>query len=831
MTNIYTVKPNDTLLGIAIKNKISLVELLEINPQYQPNPDLININDSITLPNQEKPSLIELKPVEPVNMNRPTEDGCAIARPTCKGIEVCDVIFKTGDKTTDYFLLDEHAQKLLEEEISYTQQLIDGYGEILQAAPENNAEEDSTIFSEHKALRKQWYEMAILAGALPVKTQSNAQSKLDDNPFVNTVGIKRSDINTNTAKAQINELEEKKRILNIFTVEVTEKMLIDDLKKEINKDLTRLEGYLTAIATSSPESSIKQGINQGNFSSNEQVLSNRSSGIIEVFIMSQNRLIYIRQDFMIRERPFWRQSANRSQLNQVISSGKWTEIGQAIAKDITSGIKESAKNSIAGPLEAKLKEWQTPGYKLQEWKADKEFKDASDETVYAVSSEAQLLRFAAQASIKGDINLNKAKFDLGFAAESSASLAEGAVTFNSYFPHKRGYSSLISYTDANKKTALYPLGHFRCNATLTLSCLVTAMTNGKAMLTNKPEQNAGTGVIFSPHPIMDLTPSGQIGISVEGFAGAQAGGQLKGAVEWLQPKNTGPQNFAPLVEIKAEGNIAFGLGAGIDFQLQLDANQFKFLCSARLVWGAGASGGFGTSIDFSKLFELAKIIWEAIDTIGYRILKNIDENSYNYLYKSVYLAFSDINKNTIKNAIKIGDIKLNNWWGERLVYIKNKSFISDEAKRLSHRILNQATYSNVSIKTLPPETIGIMLNTLIHTYWWNLEEPQENAICLLLKGAIRSWRKFIEVLAHMNETGKKQNSDTDLIDNLQRINYILDGRQQFEFNQWLSQLASLNHLQNLGMIPPSLMQPQQVKAPFTVSNLTQKRKKQQNLDQ
>ncbi|PSV31363.1 hypothetical protein [Photobacterium sp. GB-210] len=371
--------------------------------------------------------------------------------------------------------------------------------------------------------------------------------------------------------------------------------------------------------------------------------------------------------------------------------------------------------------------------------------------------------------------------------------------------------------------ALYPLGHFRCSATLTLSCLVTAMASGKVMFKNQAEESAGTGVIFSPQPTMAVKPSGQIGVSAEGFAGAQAGGQLSGKVEWLTPQKTGTTDFSALVEIKAEGNVAFGLGAGVDFQLRFNRGKFECHCCARLVWGPGASGGFGTSIDFSQLFELAKIIWEAIDTIGCRVIKNIDSQSYNYLYQAAYNAFTDINLNTIENSINTGFVNISDWWRYRLVMIKNDMFISDEAKRLSARILNQdrKVLSGVSLKVLPPETVGMMLNTLVHTYWFNLEEEQEAAIYVLLSGTIRSWRKFVEVLAHMNIEGKKQSSDNALINNLQRINKILDGKQQIEFNQWIAQLASVNHLDNMGMIPST---------PFTIYDFQHRKQKKRVLE-
>lgn len=84
------------------------------------------------------------------------------------------------------------------------------------------------------------------------------------------------------------------------------------------------------------------------------------------------------------------------------------------------------------------------------------------------------------------------------------------------------------------------------------------------------------------------------------------------------------------------------------------------------------------------------------------------------------------------------------------------------------------------------------MDTLVQTFYWNSEEKQEKAIVMLLTGSIgRSWRKFEEVLAHMNPKGEKQASDKDkmLFDNLDRINAILAEDQQDQFNDWIKWLS------------------------------------------
>lgn len=82
------------------------------------------------------------------------------------------------------------------------------------------------------------------------------------------------------------------------------------------------------------------------------------------------------------------------------------------------------------------------------------------------------------------------------------------------------------------------------------------------------------------------------------------------------------------------------------------------------------------------------------------------------------------------------------------------------------------------------------MDTLVQTFYWNSEVQQEKAIVMLLTGSIgRSWRKFEEVLAHMSPQGKKQSGDEALFDNLDRINAILAGDQQEQFNDWIKWLS------------------------------------------
>ena len=73
------------------------------------------------------------------------------------------------------------------------------------------------------------------------------------------------------------------------------------------------------------------------------------------------------------------------------------------------------------------------------------------------------------------------------------------------------------------------------------------------------------------------------------------------------------------------------------------------------------------------------------------------------------------------------------------------------------------------------------------------QTEQEEAIVKLL-APIKSWRLFSESLQRMTEDGGKNGGSSPeskadtLFTGLERINSILDGRQQQQFNAWVAQL-------------------------------------------
>ncbi len=246
--------------------------------------------------------------------------------------------------------------------------------------------------------------------------------------------------------------------------------------------------------------------------------------------------------------------------------------------------------------------------------------------------------------------------------------------------------------------------------------------------------------------------------------------------------------FDALATIKAEGNLAFGVGAGADFYLELTNRQLYLHCNGRLVWGPGGTGGFGASVNLEHIWALAKVVFEGVQYVDYRRLENVNDLMYEFLMKASYVAFaSHAIKNpagALMNAIAQGESIIREWYLDRQTRQK-------EASILAQRILNKAVWSDISPDKLLPETIGMMLDILSETYLLIRDDitQKERAICALLSYCVKSWRKFEEVLARMNPEGAKRNSDEELFQSIKRLNSILSGEQQREFNRWVQGLA------------------------------------------
>lgn len=179
------------------------------------------------------------------------------------------------------------------------------------------------------------------------------------------------------------------------------------------------------------------------------------------------------------------------------------------------------------------------------------------------------------------------------------------------------------------------------------------------------------------------------------------------------------------------------------------------------------------------------VIVDILQDIDYRHLMAIDEEAYIVFYRGLYKYYTDPSAVFEDVYGVVSDIE--DWWDLR-------SADQAEAYALANSINSGS--KKWAVDKLVPELIGPMLYTLTKT--WILmgetqQTAQEEAIVKLLS-TIKSWRLFSESLQRMSEDGSKHDSSSSekkadiLFTGLERLNSILDGRQQQQFNRWVSQL-------------------------------------------
>lgn len=310
-------------------------------------------------------------------------------------------------------------------------------------------------------------------------------------------------------------------------------------------------------------------------------------------------------------------------------------------------------------------------------------------------------------------------------------------------------------------------------------------------LAASPETRAWLCTLTTPS-IDASKAGGRVGLKAEGFAGAEAGGALSGAVEWLPPAEfgkgsgnpgsltSGNSGWSALAQIKAEGNLAIGIGAEADFGISMTNNEFAIHCKANLVFGPGAGGGFGTVVDLQKSWELIMLVCETLSSVDYRYLLGIETEAFNSISRILYKAAlapgktaEEIMGNTVSG--------LNRWWLTREAGIA-------EAAQLTRGILANKSVNLggrvVPIDKLPPETLGPILWVLTESYIGESNPAQEKAIVEVLS-RVRRWRHLIETLEHMSESASRVNA----LDSLNRLNSFLVDKQQDDFNRYLDGLA------------------------------------------
>lgn len=144
----------------------------------------------------------------------------------------------------------------------------------------------------------------------------------------------------------------------------------------------------------------------------------------------------------------------------------------------------------------------------------------------------------------------------------------------------------------------------------------------------------------------------------------------------------------------------------------------------------------------------------------------------------------------IRKAFEYGAFEISEWWDRRKATRLEAEALADYLIVHEGDKIMRVGEQTIPLRILPPETVGPMVYLLTEglVAWGVVSdrfiEKQERALVILLS-EVRCWRQFIKVLEHCSRDAKKVNA----MHSLERINALLDGYEQNEFNRFIENLS------------------------------------------
>ncbi|WP_095047529.1 LysM domain-containing protein [Pseudomonas sp. Irchel s3h9] len=801
MSNTYTVKSGDTLGSIAAANKCSVADLRALNPIIT-DPNHIKTGWALKLPAAKS-----LPPPKHADNQSTTAVKGAVE---CKD-ELVEVIHITGEE--HFYILTEKESNALKQQSDLVKKLMDELHQNLASATEASKcakhKDPQASCSCTSCVKDKWNAKAEEAGLLQRSPPVEAKPK--------TVIERKEDL-----QGQLATVQKARDWYNRYTpqpafegnyLETNWEGLRDKKVAELNAEIqslrTRIAAQGKAEAGDSSTSAngaapdIKHGKGQGTDIQKGKQIKTGITPVEYISFRDPTRRHYI--PVRDRERFTW-----SVKVPTTVMQGKPFDknLAKNLIKDIRAAVSDARKTSPLGSLEAKLTSWTSKEdnllnalHKECSWTSNE-----ADSAIYAVSAEAHAFRFAATAS--AGINSwepGKGNVEIGVKGSAAISLAEGSAAIKGFFPDQGGYVVRMPYRNAEGKEVVSDIGVFRLEGKVELSCFVGATAQGQAGVKaqykpKEAEASGATAFLSTPDIAVDKRRGGSLGVKGNAFAGVQGGGTLTGTLKWLdstklgvgkivagQANDSGSTDWSSLVEIKAEGNVALGIGAGFDFGIEIREDRLAINCKASLVFGPGAGGGFGTVVDIEKIGDLAYVLCSALSKADFHYQLAVTKDAFNYIARGIFQIVSSPGE-AVGKAFSDSARDINVWW-------ENREATKLEAQKMaSYLIANQSVTVNqkrIPLNILPPETIGPMIYLLTESFVESWAQDQEKAVILLLSH-LRTWRHFIQVLEHCSKGGEK----VDPMKSLNRINALLDGTEQQQFNRFIKSLAVNSNTSN-----------------------------------
>ncbi|MCC4237437.1 LysM peptidoglycan-binding domain-containing protein [Vibrio anguillarum] len=381
-------------------------------------------------------------------------------------------------------------------------------------------------------------------------------------------------------------------------------------------------------------------------------------------------------------------------------------------------------------------------------------------SAYSVDAGAQLLRLSTKAEkelntpLSNYQNLIKKRRDIGGSGAISAQFTalQGQLSFSFWLPlvpenkmmkeeqveKVKGHGVNLIYIDKNNKENKYEAGDLRVCIAGSVYGLAAASCQLSAKLAIGPSDvSEGFGIkgstvgLFDPNiyngyalPGSSLASAGAAGyageaaVSVDAFAGVEAGGTLGATVYWAPPavkfvtQSNAPKAPKKLGSIDGKLSGSFGAGYHAEFRLLIQGGVIILVASAGLVVGPGCTGKVAINLDANAVDEFIGCLLGVLKQSHFRRLAIFGEADANGVNDS-FNELNDLMTLAVGLGLNLAQVLL--MPVTALAGYKQQVLSQEYAPFLARRITDKDKTEVMRqwIVTLPPETLCNILSSLV----------------------------------------------------------------------------------------------------------------------
>jgi|GEM_PF-2625362 len=357
---------------------------------------------------------------------------------------------------------------------------------------------------------------------------------------------------------------------------------------------------------------------------------------------------------------------------------------------------------------------------------------------------AQLLRFSAGVSVQArKFNLKNLSMSFNTTANAQLSLEDAKVKAHFYLPAKQGLHLIFSPMDRVGQSVQYlktvDFGYIRASLNLGLEEFVGASVLASANMDFHLRPSDGKLQVKGDNNTSKKNGNKleQVGVGVNAFAGAKAGGNAGAQASWQNPENE--LAWCQFASVVAEVDGAAGIGAEAQFYIKYNdiAKRFLIHAKAALVCGLGVSGSITFTVNIEHIYQFVMYVYHKIKDHRCAYIGFMADDAMLALTKMMvkYIVTEAEGLETIADA---GAVVITEWWHNLSNAIKTR----EKIEAYTQSILNKPH----RIAYTTPEVKGKLIAMLSDT--WLLPQGQQTAILIIL-AFIQSQAEFINVMQHL----------------------------------------------------------------------------------